>query len=107
MKKQGDKENIDINDEEFKSWVNAKWSIAPERDMKKYGHPAMFPEKLVERVLKLFTYEGDIILDPFNGVGTTTLVSHKFNRKYLGIELSEKYCKTANKRIKEVASRMF
>ena len=42
------------NDEEFKKWVVAKWSIAPERKMKKYGHPAMFPEELVRRGLKLF-----------------------------------------------------
>ncbi len=58
LKKPGNKEDIDINDDEFKSWVNAKWSIAPERDMKKYGHPAMFPEKLVMRALKLFSYRG-------------------------------------------------
>ena len=57
LKKTGDRENIDIGKDEFKSWVNAKWSLAPERDMKKYGHPAMFPEKLVERALKLFSFK--------------------------------------------------
>ena len=46
-----------INDEEFKKWVLAKWSIAPERKMKQYGHPAMFPEELVRRGLKLFSYK--------------------------------------------------
>ncbi|BBM89525.1 DNA methylase [Spirochaetota bacterium] len=99
LKKQGKSSNIDINDEEFKSWVNAKWSIAPERDMKKYGHPAMFPQKLVERVLKLFSFKDDIVLDPFNGVGTTTLVSHLLHRKYLGIDISKKYCRAAEKRL--------
>ena len=46
MKKTGEKENIDISADEFKEWVVAKWSVAPERKMKKYDHPAMFPEKL-------------------------------------------------------------
>ena len=99
LKKSGNRENIDINAEEFKSWVNAKWSIAPERDMKKYGHPAMFPEKLVLRALKLFSYMGDIVLDPFNGVGTTTLTAHKIGRNYIGIDCSAPYCETAEQRI--------
>lgn len=101
LKKAGKKEDIDIDAEEFKSWVNAKWSIAPERGMKEHGHPAMFPERLVERVLKLFTFKGDIVLDPFNGAGTTTLVSHKLERNYLGLDISKDYCKTAEKRIKD------
>jgi DNA modification methylase len=60
----------------------------------------MFPEELVSRLLKLFSYEDDIVLDPFNGVGTTTLVAYKLGRKYLGIDISGEYCKTAEKRLK-------
>ncbi len=99
LKKIGNKDDIDITDLEFKEWVNAKWSIAPERDMKKFNHPAMFPEKLVERVLKLFSFKNDIILDPFNGAGTTTFVAKKLNRKYLGIDISNEYCEIAKKRL--------
>ena len=99
LKKTGDSKDIDITGDEFKKWVNAKWSIAPERDMKKYNHPAMFPIKLVERVLKLFSYENDVVLDPFNGAGTTTLVSHILIRNYIGIDTSVEYNKTAKKRI--------
>jgi DNA modification methylase len=88
LTKRGDKENIDITADEFKQWVVAKWSIAPERRMKEYGHPAMFPEQLVERVLKLFSFKGDIVLDPFNGVGTTTVVAHKLGRSYIGVDVS-------------------
>ena len=99
LKKKGDRKNIDINDEEFKKWVVAKWSIAPERKMKNYGHPAMFPEELVRRGLKLFSFENDLILDPFNGVGTTTKVAHELNRNYLGIDNAKVYCNTAKKRI--------
>ncbi len=99
--KEGKKEDIDINEEEFKKWVLAKWVIAPERNMKSYDHPAMFPEELVERALKLFSYEHDVILDPFKGVGTTCLVAKRWNRRYVGIDTSEKYCKIARKRLKE------
>ncbi len=99
LKKPGSKENIDINEEEFKQWVVAKWSIAPERNMKEYGHPAMFPEQLVERVLKLFSYKNDVVLDPFNGAGTTTVVAKRLHRRYLGIDISREYCDTALKRL--------
>ena len=67
--------------------------------MKEYNHPAMFPEELVYRCLKLFSYKNDVVLDPFNGVGTTTLVAHQLERKYIGIDISESYCKTAQERI--------
>lgn len=99
MKKSGEKDLIDISADEFKEWVVAKWSVAPERNMKKYDHPAMFPEKLVERVLKLFSYKNDVILDPFNGAGTTTSVAQKLDRRFLGIDISEQYCETARSRL--------
>lgn len=99
LKKLGDKDKIDLTPEEFKEWVVAKWSIAPERRMKEYNHPAMFPEELARRVIKLFSYQGDIILDPFNGAGTTTVVAKKNKRKYIGIDISEEYCKVAQDRI--------
>lgn len=67
--------------------------------MKEYGHPAMFPEELARRVLKLFSYQDDIILDPFNGAGTTTVVAKKNNRRYIGIDISEEYCEVAQVRI--------
>lgn len=101
--KKGDSSKIDITSDEFKSWVVAKWSIAPERNMKKYDHPAMFPEELVNRVLKLFSYENDIILDPFSGVGTTCAVSKRNKRNYIGIDSSIEYCKKAENRINEIS----
>lgn len=101
LKKAGEKETIDITDDEFKSWVVAKWSIATERRMKQYNHPAMFPEELVERCLKLFSYQGDVVLDPFNGAGTTTAVAERLGRHYVGIDISPRYCETAEKRLRE------
>lgn len=102
LKKEGTKGNDDITGDEFKKWVLAKWSIAPERNMKEYNHPAMFPEELVTRVLKLFSFKGDVILDPFNGAGTTTFVAKRLNRHYLGIDISDDYTKKANQRISSV-----
>ncbi len=99
LKKKGDASLIDISADDFKKWVVGKWSIAPERNMKKYGHPAMFPEELVKRALQLFSYKGDVVLDPFNGAGTTTYVAKCLERKYLGVDVSEEYCKVAQDRL--------
>lgn len=85
----------------------AKWSFSPERNMKAYGHDAMFPEKLVERCLKLFSYENDIVLDPFNGAGTTTKVASELGRQFIGVDIDETYCETARKRLKSVEKNLF
>jgi len=99
LKKEGDSNKVDITDDEFKKWVVAKWSIAPEKNMKDYNHPAMFPKELALRVLKLFSFQNDLILDPFNGVGTTTYIAKISNRRYLGIDISKEYCEKAKNRI--------
>jgi len=98
-KKTGRKEDIDITVDEFKEWVIGKWSVPPEIRMKEYGHPAMFPEEIPRRLLKLFSYQNDIVVDPFNGVGTTTLVAWKNRRRFIGIEISPEYCREALARI--------
>jgi len=101
-KKPGKSDAIDVTGDEFKEWVYAKWEIAPENRMESYGHPAMFPEELVRRLLRLFSYQGDIVLDPFNGVGTTSVVALKTGRRFIGIDISEKYCEVARARLQEV-----
>ena len=98
-KKTGRKEDIDITGDEFKEWVLGKWSFPPETRMKDHNHPAMFPEELPRRLMKLFTYRNDIVLDPFNGAGTTTLVAQKLHRRFIGIDLSDQYCSAALKRL--------
>ena len=102
LRKAGTTKDADISADEFKDWVVAKWSIAPERNMKKYNHPAMFPEELARRILLLFSFRGDTILDPFAGAGTTCVVSKVLGRPYLGIDTSEEYCHLANSRLKEI-----
>jgi len=59
----------------------------------------MFPEELAKRVIRLFSYKNDVILDPFNGVGTTTAVAKKLGRKFLGIDISKEYCEKALVRV--------
>ncbi|MBI4297551.1 MAG: site-specific DNA-methyltransferase [Chloroflexi bacterium] len=101
QKKAGNRANADIIADEFKKWVYGKWEIAPESRMKDFGHPSMFPEEIPYRLIRLFSYKGDLMLDPFNGVGTTTLVARKLGRSYLGIDISERYCEVAQQRLEE------
>lgn len=99
LKKPGASSNADISAEQFKQWVTAKWSIAPERNMRSFGHPAMFPEELARRALLLFSFRNDVVLDPFNGVGTTTAVAQQLGRSYFGIDVDTDYCETAQRRL--------
>lgn len=66
------------------------------------NHSAAFPESLPEWFIKLFTKEGDIVLDPFVGSGTTAVVAKKLNRYYVGIDISNEYCKLSKKQLYEV-----
>jgi site-specific DNA-methyltransferase (adenine-specific) len=99
-KKTGRKEDIDITVDEFKEWVIGKWVVPPEIRMKDFGHPAMFPEEIPRRLQKLFSFQNDLVLDPFNGVGTTTLAAWKNNRRFVGIDISPEYCRMALDRIR-------
>jgi DNA modification methylase len=71
--------------------------------MKEFNHAAMFPEELARRVIKLFSYKKDIVLDPFNGVGTTTKVAHELGRNFIGIDIDKNYCNSAEERLKSPA----
>ena len=105
-KKGGSRDDIDITADEFKEWVLGKWSFPPEIRMKDYNHPAMFPEELPRRLMKLFSYRNDIVLDPFNGAGTSSLVAYKLGRRFIGIDVSRQYCDTALERVKTAAAGM-
>lgn len=103
VKHKGKKEDIDITKDEFLIYRNAHWTIQAETRMrKKYGHPAMFPEQLVYQALKLFSYQNDVVVDPFNGAGTTTAVCQRMNRRFIGIDMDENYCNTARERLNDV-----
>lgn len=95
------KGETDILKKEFIDWTLSLWTFPPETSMRDFDHEAMFPEELPYRCIKMFSYINDVVLDPFNGAGTTTLAAMYLNRRYLGFELSEKHCKTARKRIED------
>jgi len=85
--------------EEFtKEIANSVWHIAPVPPGH-IEHPCPFPEEIPYRLMKLYSYEGDIILDPFNGSGQTTKVAHNFARRYIGIDLMGEYVTLAKLRL--------
>lgn len=68
-------------------------------DTEAFEHPAIFPEKLARDHIISWSNEGDLVLDPFSGSGTTCKMAYRYKRKFLGVEMSEKYCKIAKKRL--------
>ena len=98
-KTSGSKES-DISRQEFMDWTNGMWVFNGE-SKKRIGHPAPFPVELPRRCVKLFSYVGDVILDPFCGSGTTMIAAITNNRKGIGIDVDKKYCNLAQNRITE------
>jgi len=90
----------DISRKEFVEWTNGLWTFNGERK-KKTGHPAPFPVELPLRCMKLFSFVGDVVLDPFMGSGSTLIAASQCNRKGIGIEIDYGYCERAVARIKK------
>ena len=84
--------------EDFIEWTKSIWTFNAE-SARKVGHPAPFPIDLPYRLVQLYSFESDIILDPFMGSGTTAIAALKSSRKYIGFEISEDYIKLTNKRV--------
>jgi site-specific DNA-methyltransferase (adenine-specific) len=78
------------------------WNIPPVQSSKeRTGHPAQFPEKLAIDHIISWSCEGNAVLDPFSGSGTTAVACINTNRKYIGFEISKEYCEIANARLRE------
>lgn len=92
----------DITKEEFMQWTNGIWTFSGE-SKKKIGHPAPFPVELPRRCIKLFSFVGDTVLDPFMGSGTTLIAAYLNNRKGIGVEIDRSYCELAIKRLQQEA----
>jgi site-specific DNA-methyltransferase (adenine-specific) len=90
-----------ITKEQFMEWTKSVWMMNAE-SARRIGHPAPFPEELPYRLIQLYSFSGDIILDPFMGSGTTAVSAIKSQRNYIGYDISEDYITLANKRIKIV-----
>lgn len=89
-----------ISKEEFLEFTKSVWKFAAER-ASKVGHPAPFPVELPYRLIQLYAFEGDVILDPFVGSGTACVAALKTNRKYVAYDIDKKYCDLAERRIKQ------
>ena len=89
-----------ISKEEFLEFTKSVWSF-PAVSAKKVGHPAPFPVELPYRCIQLYTFEGDIVLDPFMGSGQTAIACIKTGRHFVGYEIDGEYVQLANRRIKE------
>ena len=87
-----------ITKEEFIEWTKSVWTMNTE-SAKRIGHPAPFPEELPNRLIKLFSFTNDIVIDPFMGSGTTAIAAIKNSRNFVGYEINEKYINLANNRI--------
>ena len=117
---EGDKADADITGEEFIKFSDAFWEIPPVtqgrqpflrslyrsrrkktgvRSQKSEGHPAPFPEELIYRLIKFYSYRGNVVLDPFGGTGTVAAVAARTGRHFVHVDVSKKYCQIAAKRL--------
>jgi DNA modification methylase len=116
---EGNKADVDITSEEFIKYSDAFWSIQPETrgrqpflnslypprrgrkapEQKDGGHPAPFPEELIKRLIKFYSYQRNVVLDPFGGTGTVAAVAYRLNRHFIHMDLSRKYCDIAAERV--------
>ena len=87
----------DVTAEEWQEWMYSVWSVYPVTRTK-IPHPCTFPVRLVDRIIKMFSYRSDIVLDPFVGSGTATACAAALGRQWIGIDQNPTYCKFAKKR---------
>lgn len=94
------KEKSKLTHKEWADWaINSFWEMSPARATQ-VGHPAPFPEELPRRLIKLYSFWGDVVLDPFVGSGTTVKVAEQLGRVGVGYDINPEYIVLANKRMK-------
>jgi modification methylase len=90
------KEKSKMSQEEWRQYISQVWNISPENDR---SHPAPFPLEIPQRLIKMFSFYGDLVVDPFMGSGTTAMAAADNGREYIGFDLNTEYIKMANKRL--------
>jgi DNA modification methylase len=95
------KRRVTISRDEFLEFTKSVWTF-PAVSARSVGHPAPFPVHLPYRLIHLYTYENEVVLDPFMGSGQTAIAALQSKRHYLGYEIYEKYLRLAEKRIKKL-----
>ncbi len=103
-RKRGNKVST-ITKNDFLEWTKSVWTF-PAVSAKSIGHPAPFPEELPYRLIQLYTFESDVVLDPFCGSGTTCLAAIKSKRHYIGYDIEPEYVNLANKRINSYSNQV-
>lgn len=88
----------DIEKYEFMGWTSGVWTFSGE-SKRKIGHPSPFPVELPQRCIKLFSFVGDTVLDPFMGSGSTLVAAKHNGRVSIGVDIEKEYCELAKKRI--------
>jgi hypothetical protein len=94
---EGDPRDADITADEFMRFSDGFWYIPPESQRR--GHPTPFPEELIYRLIKFYTYKGNVVLDMFGGTGTVAVVARKTGRHFIHIDISQRYCEIARQRL--------
>lgn len=84
-----------LNKEELQGWLRSSWSDIRGASTVKKGHPAPYPVELAERLIRLFSFAGDTVLDPFVGTASTTVAAIKSGRNSIGVEVEPKYLAVA------------
>lgn len=100
-KQEKERKQDSITKEQFLEWTKTVWRMGAE-SARRIGHPAPFPEELPQRLIQLYSFETDVVLDPFMGSGTTGVAALRAGRKFVGYEIVEEYIELAEKRISAV-----
>jgi site-specific DNA-methyltransferase (adenine-specific) len=93
-----------IEKEDFDSWFQQIWNITGASTR---NHPAPFPLELATRLVRMFSFHGDTVLDPFCGTGTTMIAALRYGRNSIGIDIEPEYCRVAARYLKKESSNMF
>ncbi|MYB02423.1 site-specific DNA-methyltransferase [Candidatus Poribacteria bacterium] len=96
------KDKSRLTKEEWKDFTRGIWGIKTDSDPR---HPATFPIELAERIVRIYSFVGDIVLDPFAGTGTTVIASELWNRKGIGFEISKAYQESIKERADKCLNR--
>jgi site-specific DNA-methyltransferase (adenine-specific) len=101
-KRSAEGKSSDLERDEFMDWTLGLWTFNGQ-SRAQYGHPAPFPEELPRRLIKLFSFREDVVLDPFLGSGTTCWVAKTLGRRSIGVDIDPGYCKIAADRCRQGA----
>ena len=93
-----------INKKDFDGWFQQIWNITGASTRK---HPAPFPVELASRLVRMFSFHGDTVLDPFCGTGTTMIASLRYGRNSIGMDIEPEYCRLAASHLKKESSNLF